>query len=73
MIIDLFEYEKQIFSQHGEDGVIEEIFNIIGTRSKFYVEFGATDGHHLSNTKYLREFKMLEWPFNGLRLQRLFN
>ncbi len=53
--IDLRLYEKRLISQDGEDGVIEEIFNLIGTTSKYYVEFGAGQGHDCSNTKYLRE------------------
>ncbi|MCB1068342.1 MAG: hypothetical protein KDK56_09160 [Simkania sp.] len=55
--VNLVQYEKKIFSQAGEDGVIEQIFNMIGISTKYYVEFGAIDGHAYSNTKYLREFK----------------
>lgn len=40
-------------SQFGEDGVIERIFGVLGTRSKVCVEFGAWDGFHLSNTAHL--------------------
>ena len=53
--IDLRLYEKRLISQFGEDGVIEKIFQTIGTTNKYYVEFGAGDGHFCSNTKYLRE------------------
>ncbi|MBM3344902.1 MAG: FkbM family methyltransferase [Betaproteobacteria bacterium] len=41
------------YSQSGEDGVIAKFFEIIGTRSKTRIEFGAWDGFHLSNTANL--------------------
>lgn len=53
--IDLSKYEKTVFSQNGEDGVIEKIFEIIGTSSKYYVEFGAYDGILCSNSRFLKE------------------
>ena len=37
-------YGKSIFSQNGEDGIIHEIFNRIGTSNKFFVEFGVETG-----------------------------
>ncbi len=52
-------YEKNIQSQFGEDGVIEEIFNRIGTSNKICIEFGAWDGIHLSNSWAL--WKNKEW------------
>lgn len=42
-------FEKNVKSQFGEDGVIEEIFKRIGVSNKFCIEFGAWDGMHLSN------------------------
>lgn len=53
-LIDLSKYEKKVYSQNGEDGVIEKIFELIGATSKFYVEFGVENGHEC-NTRYLRE------------------
>lgn len=37
-------FEYQVFSQNGEDGIINEIFKRIGTTNRFFVEFGAEDG-----------------------------
>ena len=45
-------YERQTYSQGGEDGVIEEIFNRIGTTNKQFVEFGVSQGLE-NNTAYL--------------------
>ena len=54
-MIDLFEWEKSIYSQNGEDGIIEKIFDTIGkSDSPYYVEFGVEDGTEC-NTRYLRE------------------
>ena len=57
--MSLLKFERNIQSQFGEDGVIEEIFNRIGTANKMCVEFGAWDGIHLSNAWNLWHNK--EW------------
>jgi hypothetical protein len=36
--------EESVFSQNGEDGVIEEVFRRIGAVNKQFVEIGASDG-----------------------------
>jgi len=53
------QFEKNIHSQFGEDGVVEEIFNRIGVRWATCIEFGAWDGLHLSNTLHL--WRALGW------------
>jgi len=45
-------YEYQVLSQNGEDGIIYEIFRRIGTKTKYFVEFGVGNGVE-NNTAYL--------------------
>ena len=40
----LLRHQSQVFSQNGEDGMIAEIFNRIGTTNKVFVEIGLEDG-----------------------------
>lgn len=48
----LSRYAHQVFSQNGEDGIIEEIFRRIGAGSRSFVEIGVGDGTE-NNTAYL--------------------
>jgi hypothetical protein len=45
--------EAQAFSQNGEDGIIAEIFNRIGTTNKYFVEFGVENGLECNSTNLL--------------------
>lgn len=49
----LIDFAYNVYSQFGEDGIIEKIFEIIGAESKIAVEFGASNGLSLSNTANL--------------------
>ncbi|MEY2542211.1 MAG: hypothetical protein QOI22_1813 [Verrucomicrobiota bacterium] len=42
-------FAKNITSQNGEDGLLEEIFRRIGDKNRWCLEVGAWDGKHLSN------------------------
>jgi len=55
----LIDYAYNKYSQFGEDGIIEKIFQVVGTESKLCIEFGAWDGLHYSNTARLW---MDGWP-----------
>ena len=44
------QYNKNIYSQDGEDGIIEELLKRLNIETGWVCEFGAWDGIHLSNT-----------------------
>lgn len=48
-MVDLRDFTKSQTSQHGENGIINKIFDEIGTENKYCVEFGAFDLKRLSN------------------------
>jgi hypothetical protein len=53
--MDLNKYQKKVLSQYGQDGVIEAIFDKIGTTNKYFVEFGSSGNDSgMGNTAYLR-------------------
>ncbi len=63
--IDLTQYERTVYSQFGEDGVVEKIFEIIKPTHKFAVEFGASDGVRNNNMRRL----VLEDGWGGLQIE----
>lgn len=51
---ELNKYASNTFSQFGEDGIIERIFQVLPAQpERWCVEFGAWDGKYLSNTHEL--------------------
>ena len=46
-------HEYQVFSQSGEDGIIDEIFRRIGSTNRHFVEFGVDDGLETNTTNLL--------------------
>ena len=40
----LIQFQSQVFSQNGEDGIIAEIFNRIGNSDRIFVELGTENG-----------------------------
>lgn len=48
--------ERSVYSQAGQDGVLETIFEQLGIVKGFAVEFGGGNGFHISNTAYFTAF-----------------
>lgn len=53
MNTNLLTFGHNVTSEHGEDGVLESIFQIIGDGNKWCVELGALNGKHGSNVWHL--------------------
>lgn len=41
-LINLAQFKRSVYSTHGQDGVIQKIFDTIGTTNKYFVEFGSS-------------------------------
>jgi len=51
----LLDYSANVFSQSGEDGIVSKILEVIPTKDKWCVEFGAWDGRYISNACHFIE------------------
>jgi hypothetical protein len=49
----LADFERAVYSQGGEDGILEKIFQLIPPTERFAIEFGAGDGVTFSNVRKL--------------------
>jgi len=58
------QYKKNVYSQNGEDGIIEYIFKTLGIQNGNFIEFGAWDGIHLSNC-----YKLLNEGWSGIYIE----
>lgn len=52
--LDLSKFEKKVYSQNGEDGVLDALFSLLNTTNKYFVEIGTENGSEC-NTRLLRE------------------
>ena len=57
-------YKKNVHSQNGEDGIIEELLKRLNITSGWVCEFGAWNGIYLSNT-----FNLVEKKFNAVFIE----
>lgn len=60
----LSKYRKNIYSQHGEDGVIREILRRLDIKTGWFVDVGAWDGKYLSNT-----YALLRKRWHGIAIE----
>jgi len=52
---NLRHFEKCVYSQNGEDGIIQEIFSRIGTTNQIFVEIGIETGEECNTRNLLEE------------------
>jgi len=57
-------FSKNIYSQNGEDGIIEEMLKRLEINNGYVCEFGAWDGMNLSNT-----FNLVKKGFNAVFIE----
>ena len=69
--ISLNRFEQRIYSQKGEDGVINEIFNRIGTTNRKFFEFGAGSGLENNTLALVVQGWTGWWIDRGKKYQRL--
>jgi len=51
--IRLLDFERNVYSQAGEDGILEKIFEVIPPTARYCIEFGAGEGIEFSNVRKL--------------------
>lgn len=57
-------FRRNIYSQNGEDGILEELLNRLNIHSGYVCEFGAWDGVYLSNT-----FNLIQKGFKSVLIE----
>ena len=65
--IELGHYEKSLYSEYGEDGIIAKLFQLLPPKDKYLVHLGAAEGLGTSNTHLLL---LQDWK--GLLIDRNF-
>lgn len=58
-------YEWRIFSQNGEDGILDEIFRRIGAGKRTLVEIGVDDGRQCNTALLVKRARWSGWMIEG--------
>lgn len=68
--VNLLDSYKSVYSQQGQDGILEKVFDCIGTTNKYFVEFGSSGlKNGGGNTAYFRE----QYGWDGLLIDYMEN
>lgn len=62
--IPLLKYRQNVYSQNGEDGILQELLRRLNVSSGWVCEFGAWDGKACSNT-----YRLIENQFKGVYIE----
>lgn len=62
--MSILDYKNNVYSQNGEDGIIEFIFNRMNIKNGNFIEFGAWDGIYFSNT-----YKLVNEGWSGIYIE----
>ena len=65
-MLDLLNYRKNVYSENGEDGILDKILEILNINEGYFVEFGAWDGKLGSNT-----YNLLSKNWKGVYIESL--
>lgn len=65
LLVEWSKARRNDYSQNGEDGIIEAIFDSIGTQNKWCLEVGASDGVMFSNTR-----RLVEQGWNAILIEK---
>ncbi len=65
LLEDLSRKRRNVYSQTGEDGIIEAVFATIGAENKWCLEVGAADGIMFSNTR-----RLVEQGWNAILIEK---
>jgi len=62
--MSLLQHKRNVYSQNGEDGIIEFLFKRLNVKNGNFIEFGAWDGKHLSNC-----YKLFQEGWTGMYIE----
>lgn len=68
--LNLTRFDSRVYSQFGQDGLIAEIFDRIGTTNRFFVEIGIEDGTECNSRLLLEQGWSGIWIDGGSKVSK---